>query len=110
MVTAVLRVEVCASTCSEAGERHRELPHKVIFGSVIMVLHYKAHQGQVRHLQLKAQSAVPSWVEACRGRTRAVNTSPSAAQTNRSKGQERLPQGSVLLYAAIYCFLHLNDN
>lgn len=66
--------ETCASTCSQAGERHSELAHKVVFGSVIVVLHDEPHQGQLGDLQLEAQRAVPSRVEACRGRTRAVNT------------------------------------
>lgn len=64
-------------TCPQACEGYGELPHKVVFGSVIVVLHHKPHQGQIRDLQLEAQSAVPLWVEACRGRTRALNTSSS---------------------------------
>lgn len=63
-----------ASTCSQAGERHGELAHKVVLGGVVVVLHHEAHQGQLGDLQLEAQRAVPSRVEACRGRTRAVNT------------------------------------
>lgn len=63
----------CTSTCSQACERQSELAHKVVFCFVIVVLHYKAHQGQIRNLHLEAQRAVPARVEACRGRTRAVN-------------------------------------
>lgn len=65
---------VMVSTCPQAGERHGELAHKVVFRCVIVVLHHEPHQGQLGDLQLEAQRAVPSGVEACRGRTRAVNT------------------------------------
>lgn len=63
------------NTCTEACEGQRELPHKVIFGCMVMIFHNKSHQSQLRDLQLEAQSAVPSWVETYRGRKRAVNAS-----------------------------------
>lgn len=73
-VTDAVMDAATVSTCSQAGERHGELAHKVVFRRVIVVLHHEPHQGQLGDLQLEAQRAVPSRVEACRGRTRAVNT------------------------------------
>lgn len=59
------------STCPQACERERELAHKVIFGSVVMVLHHEPDQGQLWDLKLEAQGAVPSRVKTCRGRASA---------------------------------------
>lgn len=66
------------STCAQAVEGDGVLPHKVVLGGVVVVLHHEAHQGQIRDLQLEAQGAVPPRVEACGGRPRAVSASPSA--------------------------------
>lgn len=62
------------STCPQACERERELAHKVIFGGVVVVLHHKPDQGQLRDLKLEAQGAVPPRVKTCRGRTSAKYT------------------------------------
>lgn len=65
---------ICVSTCPQACERERELAHKVIFSSVVVVLHHEPDQGQLRDLKLEGQGAVPPRVKTCRGRTSAKYT------------------------------------
>lgn len=87
----------CVSTCPQAGERQRELAHKVIFGGVVVVLHHEPDQGQLRDLKLEAQGAVPPWVKTCRGRKSAKYTlNISGLIMNRRK---------MTLNAAICCLL-----
>lgn len=50
-----------------AGERKRILPHKVVFRSLVIVFHHKAHHGQVRSVDGEAQGVIPHGVEPCRG-------------------------------------------
>lgn len=56
-------------TFPHAGQGQGELPHEVVAGGAVVVLHHEAHQGQLRHLQLEAQRLLPAWVEAYGTRT-----------------------------------------
>lgn len=47
-----------------AAQRQRELPHEVIAGGAVVVLHHKAHQRQLRDLQLEGERLLPARVEA----------------------------------------------
>lgn len=55
-------------TCSQAGEGEGELANKIVLRFVVVIFHHETHQGQFRHLQLKAHSTIPAGVETCRGR------------------------------------------
>lgn len=56
-----------APTFLHAVHGQGELPHKVIGGSVVIVLHHEAHQRQLWHPQLEGQLLIPARIEACRG-------------------------------------------
>ena len=53
-----------APTFPHAAQRQRELPHEVIAGGAVVVLHHKAHQRQLRDLQLEGERLLPARVEA----------------------------------------------
>lgn len=53
-----------APTFPHAAQRQRELPHEVIAGDAVVVLHHKAHQRQLRDLQLEGERLLPARVEA----------------------------------------------
>lgn len=99
---ATMGMNVCFCACVRqhlfAGSWKAEWTgHKVVFRPVIVVLHHKAHQGQIRNLHLEAQRAVPARVEACRGRTRAVNTG------RRNPFENEL---SCIILARLLCAFH----
>lgn len=52
-------------TCADTGERESELSQEVISGSIVMILHQKADQSQVRDMDGKVKGAVPPWIKAC---------------------------------------------
>lgn len=51
-----------------AAQWQRVLAHKVVFGCLVVVLHDKAHQGELWRVHGEAQCVVPHRVEPCRGR------------------------------------------
>lgn len=53
-------------TLLHAAEREYILPHKVIFGCLVIVFHDEAHHGQLRSVDGEAQSVIPHRVEPCR--------------------------------------------
>lgn len=52
-------------TLLHAAEGEHILPHKVIFRCLFIVLHHKAHQGQLRGVDGEAQRVIPHRVEPC---------------------------------------------
>lgn len=51
-------------TFPHAGQGQGELPHEVVAGGAVVVLHHEAHQGQLGRPQLEAQRLLPARVEA----------------------------------------------
>lgn len=51
-------------TFPHAGQGQGELPHEVVAGGAVVVLHHEAHQCQLRCLQLEGQRLLPARVEA----------------------------------------------
>lgn len=54
-----------APTLAHAGQGQRELPHEVVAGGAVVVLHHKTHQGQLGHPHLEPQRLLPARVETC---------------------------------------------
>lgn len=52
-------------TFPHAGQGQGELPHEVVAGGAVVVLHHEAHQRQLGCLQLEGQRLLPARVEAC---------------------------------------------
>lgn len=53
-------------TLLHAAERERILAHKIIFWSLVVVFHYKAHHGQLWGVDRETESIIPHGVEPCR--------------------------------------------
>lgn len=51
-------------TCTESSERQGVLTQEVIVWGVIMVLHLKANQSQVRDVDSEVEGTVPPWIKA----------------------------------------------
>ena len=71
-----------APTLAHAGQGQCELPHEVVAGGAVVVLHHEAHQGQLRHPHLEPQRLLPARVETC-GTGRGVGTATGATRATQ---------------------------